>query len=94
MQYRQFQYKVMFVTLITYLLLHAFTPKDGLKWAHIRKTYMVTQTLWFYLVSSKLADIEQLKIANRYLYFGMTFLFLYFFHTEEFVRTDGVSESD
>lgn len=87
--YRQWQHKAMFVTLIAYLLLHALTPKDGLAWAHIRKTYLVTQTLWFYLISSKLADTEQIEFASRYLYFGMTFMFLYFFHTEEFVDVGG-----
>lgn len=85
-KYDEWQHKAMIVTLITFLLLNAFLPhpKKTLVWRHLRKTYLVAQTLFFYLISDSLAHAEQRKIADRYLYFGMTFLFLYFFHTHEY----------
>jgi len=84
--YAKWQFRAMVVTLITFLLLNAFFPQDStLVWKHIRKVYLVAQTMMFYLISSSLADAEEISAANRYLYFGMTFLFLYFFHTHEYV---------
>lgn len=85
--YEEWQFKSMVVTLITFLLLNAFLPQTNkmLIWRHLRKSYLVSQTMFFFLISNSLADAEQRKVADRYLYFGMTFLFLYFFHTHEYV---------
>jgi len=85
--YEEWQFKAMMVTLITFLLFNAFLPhpRNTLTWKHLRKTYLVSQTMFFYLISNTLADAEQRRAADRYLYFGLTFLFLYFFHTHEYV---------
>lgn len=84
--YGKWQFRVMIVTLINFLLLNAFFPQDStLVWKHLRKVFLVAQAMLFYLISSTLADTEEIAIANKYLSFGITFLILYFFHTHEYV---------
>lgn len=78
-------YRMALITLISFLLVNAFThPKRD---REFRTVFMVSETIWFFFltVSSPVVG-DHLKHSDRRNQVWLTVLFLYFLHTHEYVH--------
>lgn len=77
-----FVFRAFVVTMISFLLLNAFLPSE---YKHLRRSFLVSQTLWTFLIGQTQMSSAERKATYRYVTFGVTFLYLYFIHTHEYV---------
>lgn len=78
-------YQLAFITLLSYLLVHAFT--HPIRHRDFRTVFLVTETIWFYFISATKPIVgDGVKHRQRQKAIWSTILFLYFFHTQEYVH--------